>query len=145
MSDERDGEVTLWVQLSCLVEELVGMLESGFRTDDHDEEVVALLQRRVSAVRVTEVRDVETTEMSFLARTIKMFYHSQNFSVGVPEINEDQFFEDFSGISQQQAKKRGQINKEVGRHLFTFLKYYTSFLRRFLETFFLRRFLETFS
>ena len=35
------------------------------------------------------------------------------FSVGVPEITEDQFFEDFSCINQIQAKKRGQINKEV--------------------------------
>ena len=38
---------------------------------------------------------------------------ASNFSVGVPEITEDQFFEDFSCINQIQAKKRGQINKEV--------------------------------
>ena len=38
---------------------------------------------------------------------------SPHFSVGVPDITEDQFFEEFSGISQLQAKKRGQINKEV--------------------------------
>ena len=41
------------------------------------------------------------------------FNSVSNFSVGVPEITEDQFFEEFSCISQIQAKKRGQINKEV--------------------------------
>ncbi|KAL5256074.1 hypothetical protein ACHWQZ_G011327 [Mnemiopsis leidyi] len=35
------------------------------------------------------------------------------YIVGVPEITEDQFFDDFSCINQIQAKKRGQINKEV--------------------------------
>ena len=46
------------------------------------------------------------------------------FSVGVPEITEDQFFEEFSCISQNQSKKRGQINKEVSKWSFKYYKFY---------------------
>ncbi|XP_063694738.1 BAI1-associated protein 3-like isoform X2 [Bolinopsis microptera] len=55
----------------------------------------------------------KNTSGSSLLRFFFGYQLSFKKSVGVPEITEDQFFEDFSCINQIQAKKRGQINKEV--------------------------------
>ena len=86
------------VKLQCLMEELCGIvLNLTFSTDDTH------YRKKKS----------EPEHALFALPWYRTFTMATNFSVGVPEITEDQFFEDFSCISQIQAKKRGQINKEV--------------------------------
>ena len=102
--------VEFMVKLQCLLEELYGMILNftSLSTEDADY-TYRRKERHGSAVRREKQRYPGFLD-SWFSYTINL---ASNFSVGVPEITEDQFFEDFSCINQIQAKKRGQINKEV--------------------------------
>jgi hypothetical protein len=93
-------------KLQCLIEELYGVILNitSFSSDD------ARYRRTYGGKREKRNNEGFLESIPWLSYTLNL---ASNFSVGVPEITEDQFFEDFSYINQIQAKKRGQINKEV--------------------------------
>ena len=96
-------DVNLVVKLQCLVEEIYGIIVNATSGSITADDALNRSRRR------------STRRESVFSKTIRIFHMSNHFSVGVPEITEDQFFDDFSCISQIQAKKRGHINKEVSK------------------------------
>ena len=103
------------MKLQCLVEEIYGVILNLTTLSTDDSTYRRGLSgggRGGSAGRRREKESYLAFLKSpnWLTYTINL---ASNFSVGVPEITEDQFFDDFSCINQIQAKKRGQINKEV--------------------------------
>lgn len=103
------------MKLQCLVEEIYGVILNLTTLSTDDSTYRRGLSGRGRGGSAGRRREKESylaflKSPNWLTYTINL---ASNFSVGVPEITEDQFFDDFSCINQIQAKKRGQINKEV--------------------------------